>query len=725
MLSCNERITLRQMQLLIILSAMGTGMIVLPRRAAEYAAQDGWLIVLGLTAIAMLASALIIKAARIKPNAPFIANAGYALSRPVAKVLAVFLWIKLVLAAGLEMRSFLVITRQVLLRDTPIFIVSAVMLCVCAYAAIKGIETRARVAEVLVLLLAVPFIFLFVIALIDIDLSNLQPLFTAPPKRLLEGTLRLGFVFTGLECLLLVSPYIAPDKKAGRAAVTAVGLAGIIITALTVITLAKFGAGVTDEPWPVLRMMDMLSLPGSFIERQEALMFGFWIVTVFALVNALLFFGGRLLGEFGTKKKGIFSRRVCTVVTVLAVFAVTCMPWEGEGIYKRLDWLYYTSGVFFLLVLPVLMIIGAKLRDWLNRRGKHMADGTKSFLLFAVLFTPLLGLAGCYDRVEIEDRKFVVAFGIDKKESEGDENTSEERYKLSVYTNLSQNKDEGEADEHEEHIKTASGRTLTEAMSKLDTQANTRLYYGQAKIILLGEELTEDAALVTDAFAALVQNMEIERQIKVIVIDGMASEALGKDLHKKIARANTVNFSPDFEELHTRLKQSGCALIPKHPDGAIALKACGKTETLDAAGLRGFLWCLDGKNKGEVVTVSAENTAPNDGAFISFAINKHTAEITIEPRYPAPRVIVEVKAEGHIVKSGEVSPGFAAILIEREIANEIRATAEKLKDANLDAYQWLEYLRKKRYGLYQRYGYRWAEIFPQLEIVPRVSVTVR
>ena len=41
MLSINEKISLRQLQALIILSAMGTGVIVLPRRVAEIACSDG------------------------------------------------------------------------------------------------------------------------------------------------------------------------------------------------------------------------------------------------------------------------------------------------------------------------------------------------------------------------------------------------------------------------------------------------------------------------------------------------------------------------------------------------------------------------------------------------------------------------------------------------------------------------------------------------------------
>jgi spore germination protein len=709
MLSSNERITLRQLQILIIISSLGTGLIVLPRRVAEFASHDGWIIVLGLTVLGMGLAALMVAAARVKPGAAFIEYAGFALTRPVAYLCGVFLWVKLVAAAGFELQIFLVITKRVLLNDTPIYIVSALMLAVCAYAAVKGIETRARVAEVLTLVLVLPLVFLFAIALMDMDLSNLRPVLVTPPERLLSGTLRLGFVFTGLECLLLASPYIAPGKKMGRAVVCAVGFAGLLITAITVITLAKFGAGVADEPWPVLRMMDMLNLPGSFIERQEALMFSFWIVTVFALVNALIFFGGSLLADifrFAFRNSGHTRKRPrCfgIVVTVFAVFAVTCIPREGEEIYKRLDWMYYTGGVFFMAVFPVLVLLGAGLRKWIKKWRNPLAC-----ILLAV---PLLTFTGCYDNMEIENRAFVVAIGLDKAD---DHDKNGYRYTVSVSGTLG-GRDE-EDDGSEKHIKKASAKTLTEAMHKLDKEINNRFYYGQAKIIVLGEGLLEDAELVRNTLSVFMQNPEIDRQIKIYAENGNATD-LKEDCFFRLKEE--MNFSQDLETVHTQLNYTGSSLITTTSHGAILIKGFKKTGALTPDELRGYLWCFTDKNKNAVIT------ANYNGAFIPLTIEKHTADIIFKPSYPTPKVVIDFYAEGRISENPGISVEFAKLLLEKEIVYEIRKTAEKLQNANLDAYQWQAHLRKKQYALYQRYGRHWDDIFPRLEIEPRVTVRIK
>jgi spore germination protein len=724
MLSCNERITLRQMQVLLVLGSLGTGMIVLPRRVAEYAAQDGWMIVIGLTMLAMGFGALVTAAARTRPGQSFMGYAGYAVSRPVAYLFGAMLWIKLVLSAGLELRSFLVISRQVLLPSTPVPLVSAVMLTVCAYAASKGIEARARVGEILIIVLALPLAFLFVIALLDIDPSHLQPVFTTPPQRLLTGTLKLGFIFTGLECLLLASPHIAPEKKMGRAVVSAIGLAGLVITVITAITLAKFGSGVMDEPWPVLRLMDRLKLPGSFIERQEALVFSFWIVSAFALVNALVFYGGSLLGDMFRKKHGNRSpvSPAFVLATAVAVFGVTCMPWEGEGIYRRLDWAYYTGGTFFLFVFPLLLLTGAGLRKLVGSWRRVMTGNAKALLLLVIFAAPLFAFTGCYDRVEIENRAFVVSMGLDK---------AEEGYTLTVTTALAQN-GKGENDDKEEmKTRNVSAKTLTEAFHELDAKTGKRLYYGQAKLIVLGDALLADAEKMKNVMSKLSRHPEIDRRIHVLATQGKASEILEAhapdetvlclDKRETTGGMHSINLIA----LSGQLSRKSTALVPAvkkdkdelRPDGAVAIKDYAKAETLSQEELRGYLWAFSGKNENVVVTAG---TRP-----VPFTVERHTADIRFLPSYPAPRAVIEIHTEGRIDENPVYSSEIMKLLIAGAINDEIMETAKKLQAQGLDAYHWRERLRKSSYSLYQRHGHRWTEAFPEIIIEPRVTVHVK
>jgi spore germination protein len=667
---------MRQLQILIILSAMGTGMIVLPRRAAEFlpdGAQDGWVIAVGLVVMAIALGALISTAARAAQEATggasFIESVAVLFNKPLAYALGIIFWAKLVLTAGLELKIFLKISNEIMLPNTPTPIVGGVMLAVCAYAAAKGMETRARVAEVLFALMIIPFLFVFVVALLDADFSNLQPSFANDARNLVWGSVRLGFILTGLECLLLVTPFVPREKNLKRAVMGAIGFAGLIIIAITLITIASIGGGVESEPWPVLGMTDAINIPGSFIERQEALMFGFWIITAFALGNALLFFGGLLLRDMFKR----ISLSVGVILTAAAVFCVSIFPFQKEE--THLDFMYMTSGLFFLVILPIALLIASKIQKKLL------------LLIFCVIF-----FTGCWDKVEIENRAFVVAMGIDK---------GEENYVVTLSIPVSDD------EENSERVKSATGRTIPEALKKLDKKDNKQLFYGQTKVIVFGEDLLDDRELFCGALKSLDNVLESTRRIHVLA---------AKDAEKILETKPPDEIFPnshalDFQRLSTLA--DGCAIIPKieryedelQLSGAIAIKNLQAAQKLSPEELQGFLWCFPNGNKDAVVSVEKN----------SMKVESHKVKITFTQPLTAT---IEVFVKGEADEPDEFDK------FSQKISQEIIATAKILQAHALDAYDLREQLRKKNYRLYKHYTNDWQEIFPTIEIIPVVSVKI-
>ena len=732
MLAANGKITIRQLQILIILSALGTGVIILPRRVAEFAGQDGWIIVVGLVLLAVfigvLISAAVSAATKTKPNAGFIEFTGFLLTKPVAYICGTLLWLKLVFSAGLELRVFLNITQSIMLQQTPLAVVSFAMLCVCAYAAAKGMETRARVAEILIAVMAIPFIFLVGLAFFDTDFSNLQPVMVTPGGDLLRGVVRLGFIFTGLECLLLVSPFIGNGRKQfGRHVASALGFAGGIILLITILTIAKFGRGVTDQPWPVLRMMDMLNIPGSFVERQEALMFSFWIITAFAIGNTMLFFGGLLVKDMFRPR----TKYLGVIVTAAAVFAVSVFPWRVD-VYRVLDFMYLTVGMFFMVVLPILLLIAAKIRI----RTKHVAGA-------AALVAVLLSFTGCWDRVEVEDRAFVVAIGIDEEDGE---------YEVSLSVPLL--KKEGQEDDEAPHIKTATGKTISEAMKNLDAKTDKTLYYGHAKLLVLGKDLLEDADMVSSTIAALEHKDEIDLRINVLATNGSAKDILETkppgevlpglfvaELYRDKNKLGGVSFAMDLERLSSsykdgviipKIKKTDNEETPLKLSGAVVLKESINIGSFSTKNLRGYLWCRNHGNKNAVLTLEIGDN------FVPVKIEKHDTKVNfanmLPPHHPGfdkPAPAPELTAVINVkISAKEVEPlphGITRDMLHEELEDKIKTeilqTANKLQNKfAVDGYDWLEHLRKKNYELYKLHSDSWDKVFPTIKVVPLVDI---
>jgi len=707
---------------------MGTGVIVLPRRVAEHAGSDGWMIVIGLVILAIIIGALVSTAARLRPGESFIQSTGFYLTRPVAYILGAVLWLKLVLAAGLELRVFMLVVREVLLRHTPLAVTGVVMLGVAGYAAVKGIETRARVAEVLLCLMVLPFIFLVIIALMGMDWSNLQPVFVTPPEDLLMGTLRLGFIFTGLECLFLVSPYIHPKKNMRRAVVSVLGLAGLVIFTITIITMGKFGRGVSDLPWPVLSMMDMLNLPGAFIERQEALMFSFWIITNFAILNGLLFFGGVLFKDFVRGKKEPAPQRphgpsrrnklwqMGVLVTALAIFIITCIPWDEAAIYERMDMMYFTLGAFYLVVLPVILILVSKIKK-IGRPAALLAIGT--------IF--LISLNACWDRTEIENRAFVVAVGVDKAQDE-----------FAITLSLPAPTDSNDEEDDPPHIKNASAQTITESIKEIDAGTDVPLYFGQTKILVLGEDLLTDQDMMRSTLDMFNRHQEIDRAVHILAAHGTGADILnatppGDDLPGRYIAAifrdkrkiGGTSFNMSLDDVVTQMKFSEAVLIPSlaEENGKLVLSGAAlvvdyyKVGQLTADDVRGYLWCKDDGGVGAIVTATIE------GQPIPYKVETHSANVIFKENGDKLEAHIKVALSGRIE---EGSCKNAAVMIAAAVKKEILATGERMQNEFMvDGYRWLETLRKKQYSLYKVYAEDWKKVFVELEIVPYVTVRVK
>ncbi len=372
MFSFNDKISVRQLQILIILDVFGTGVIILPRRVAEFADQDGWIIVVLATLLAFFYTYVITSIGRLFPNDSFLTYTSKILTKPIGLLLSLGFIVKIIVSSAMELRFFGEIIKQTMLENTPFTIVCFSMLAVSGYAAAKGYETRARLAEILIFVVFVPLIIVFSIAAVDSDFTNLLPVMVAPPIDLLTGGFYCGTAFMGMEFCLLVYPYITKPKDVRKGALSAVLWVGVILVLITAITISKFGPfDVQKQMWPVLEMMDVIDLPGSFIERQDAFVMSFWIISVFAIINAGLFFSAIILKDSVQSifKKCKIRHSVFIFICMIAIAIISFLPQNISQVNEIMDFMFMTFGVAYLIVIPIILFAVAKLRrlgrnDW-------------------------------------------------------------------------------------------------------------------------------------------------------------------------------------------------------------------------------------------------------------------------------------------------------------------------------------------------------------------------
>ncbi len=111
--------------------------------------------------------------------------------------------------------------------------------------------------------------------------------------------------FPSARCCCSREMYISP-AKAGRAAGSAILFAGLLFAVLYEILLGVFGrVTVSELEFPAVSLMSMVTLPGGFLHRQDALMVGVWFFTLFALICSSMYYSCQCMEKLPGQKRPV------------------------------------------------------------------------------------------------------------------------------------------------------------------------------------------------------------------------------------------------------------------------------------------------------------------------------------------------------------------------------------------------------------------------------------
>lgn len=362
MFANNGLISTRQLNMLLILYIFAKSITTLPKKVAEMGGHNGWVLILIATVFAIICLYFINFICKLNPNLSFFDNICKIIGRPLAIIICIGFLIKILIGTAFEVRLFCEVLKELILFNTPIGIVAISMILVGGYMASKGYEARGRMSELLIFIVFIPLIFVCLVTIFDVDFNNLRPIFREiSSTQVIEGGFSTLFYFSGIEFIFFVYPYVndGEKKKIQKNTISSLILVGIIITLISILTIARFGVkDLTHQMWAVLEMMDTLDIPGSFIERQDSLIMLFWIVAIFVIINTGIFFSSIMAKDILKKGKHINYIWVFMVI----IYILSFMPKNISKVYEFFNIYNYTFELFYILILPVMLFIIAKIR---------------------------------------------------------------------------------------------------------------------------------------------------------------------------------------------------------------------------------------------------------------------------------------------------------------------------------------------------------------------------
>lgn len=361
----NHKISVRQLESMLLLYLFGTAVLFFPAEVAVTAGNSCWIVTIIWGIVASFVAVFLVYLGIRHPSYTAVEWYENSFGRVLGTVFAVGLGGKLAFDGALELRLFCDIISTSMLPKTPLWLLIAVILLICCMAASQGAECSARASEVLFFVVFVPLVFVLIFVAISTGYTRVLPIQFPSVDSIWKSAPFFGPMYQGLIVLLFVFPYLEKRAHCRRRIWLTCILSLAALTVLVFLCLAVYGTEVlASKLMPTLQMMERVSFSGIFLGRQDLFLLWFWMVTVFLYVTMLLFFGTDLCTRVfrGRAKR----RNRWLLFWIPVIFIVALLPQDMASAYwLRLRVSPWLNGVFLILLPFIALCI-----DAIKRRGK-------------------------------------------------------------------------------------------------------------------------------------------------------------------------------------------------------------------------------------------------------------------------------------------------------------------------------------------------------------------
>lgn len=365
MFSENQKISPRQAAALLLVEFLGTPLLFLPSRLAEIAGRQCWQI-MAMGALAALAvTPVLTSLGKREPGWTAVEWFRSVFGYVLGGLLSLGLGAKLLLDGAMELRIFAEVLRRMMLPYTPLSLLLGGIFLLSLLAARRGVESRARAAEILLLLVWAPLLILLAAAAFSVGQPYFLPLALPTAEEVWQGLAVTQPLYQPMIFLLFLPPFLAAPRKTGRSVWKAMAAAGLLFTGITFLCLAVYGpASLSQKAFASLQVMERVSMNGIFLTRQDLFLLWFWMAAVFLFLSGSLFFGGVFLQRLTAA--GEKGRKWGFWLFGLGLLAAAFLPPDLEWAYAFRNRIQPLLSGVYLALFPAVFLV----KSWAAERGR-------------------------------------------------------------------------------------------------------------------------------------------------------------------------------------------------------------------------------------------------------------------------------------------------------------------------------------------------------------------
>ncbi|MFC4559429.1 Ger(x)C family spore germination protein [Virgibacillus kekensis] len=345
----------------------------------------------------------------------------------------------------------------------------------------------------------------------------------------------------------------------------------------------------------------------------------------------------------------------------------------------------------------------------------------KRLAIITTLLCIVLLLTGCWDRVEIEQRGFVVGMAVDLAEEGGEEENKPEitvTNQFAVPSAMGAPGGGGDGGDSKGFFNLSStGNSLYEIQNEMATLTSRSPFFQHLQMFIVSGELASKPNLFSNAMDLVIRNYNMRRVVNVVISDGPAKEILETEpkaeklpvfyfqsiMENSFKNAEVIEpvtigqihkfllskmsfVLPRVRKMGEKLDYEGLSVFQGHNDQMVGV--------LNALETKGYN-LLMGQVKGGTLEIMM------DGYPVMIEILKSNNAVKIKDSNPQNAAVsIDIKVEGTIAETFSTA-SFASAKIRKEAVKKTEKVIEKLADDTLKKAQ--DELRVDILGIGQLY----------------------
>lgn len=356
----NSKISNHQAFYIILGGIFGDAILSLPRSAVNIGNQAGWFVSLLASVVILIAATAVGLLARRFYTKTIYESAPEILGTIMGKAFGLLLLIYFAATATVVLRVIPFLFKITMMPYLPVWFIIAMFLIACMFTAYMGVETLARVNEVIMPVVLIIVVAMLLTVLPFVRLYRVFPLFYGFQwDKILSLDFGILFYSSSAFALIFLLPPFMEDPQeivtVGQKAVILPALFYAVVTFLCITTLTP--KLTMEQVWPTVRLFNIPAFRGFLIERLDVIFAFMWSLA--AYTTALNYFFATV--ESTQRIFHLKQRKGVILFWAVVIFfgAQQIKDYLDEGIVVQIIGVYSLIVCFFL---PAGILLLAKLR---------------------------------------------------------------------------------------------------------------------------------------------------------------------------------------------------------------------------------------------------------------------------------------------------------------------------------------------------------------------------